>query len=335
MVALLAAAFVFLAGAEAWGKEAHIVSYGGFGTTDGVVLRGRVVAGAPPSGAKGKGKLRKAASTAKAFLRGDVENAAIVVTDPSGESHQAKADDEGFYDVSIPGPLETGRRDFAVTLAEPGWSAPTVQVNIDVLDASKDGMVVVTDIDDTIVETGVTGGKAALITRVATSNAEDMAAYPLAPDTLRAFADAGVPVIYLTAGPVELAPRTLEFLARNGFPPGAIFFRYYMDHGAGDPTDYKMANFERILQVYAKRKLVLFGDNGEKDPELFAAVAARTQRVAGAYIRATKAAEPTESRYEGMTLYETWRDVARDAGKKRLIRWMAAHKIALAGDAAR
>ncbi len=331
----LVAAVVILGGAGiARADEAHLVSYGAFGTTEGVNLRGRVVRGAPPSGAHGKGKLRKAASTAHAFLRRDVEKADLVVSDRgSGRSWRHESDDEGFWDISIPGPLRPGKLALEIRLTEEGWEAPAIRVTADVVDAAAPGLVVISDIDDTIVETGVTGGKARMVGRVATSNAADMLPYPLAAATLRAFAEAGAPVIYLTAGPVELAPRTIEFLERNGFPPGAIFFRYYSEHGAGDPTAYKIERFDRILQRFPARQLALFGDNGEKDPELFALVAQRSKRVAAAYIRATLAAAPDEARYQGQILIESWRDIARHAGKNRLIRWMAAHRIALAARA--
>ncbi len=321
--------------AAAAAKEAHLISYGGFGTTDEVVIRGRAHKGAPSSGAKGKGKLRKVATTAHAFMRRDLADAKVLVTDSaSGTIWPFQTDGDGFYDAVIPGPFPAGERSFEVSIGEEGYDPAPVTVKVQLVDATGDGLLVISDIDDTIADTGVTGSKAKLVTKVATSNSEDMFAYPLAPETLGAFAAAGVPIIYVTAGPVDLAPRTSEFLARAGFPDGALFLRHYTEDGVGDPSEYKTRHIERIMAVYPKRKVIFFGDNGEKDPELFAAVAKKSGRVAGTFIRATLPATAAEERYAGQTLFETWGGAAKEAGKQKLMRWFTAHRIVLAEEEA-
>src|SRR5262245_546289 len=64
------------------------------------------------------------------------------------------------------------------------------------------GFVVVTDIDDTIIDTGVTGGKVDLVARIAGSDARDIVPLDGAAEALAAFAAQGVPIVYLTASPV-------------------------------------------------------------------------------------------------------------------------------------
>jgi phosphatidate phosphatase APP1 len=296
-----------------------------------VTIRGRAHEGRPSSGAHGGSRLRKLATTVHAFARDDLEHARITVTDEStGKVHDLTTNDEGFFTAELPGPFPAGPRRFVVAIAEKRYTADPIPIDLDLVDAQSKGYVVIADIDDTIVQTGVTDSKAKLAIRHATSNAEDMRAFPLAAEALAAFADSGTPIFYVTAGPVELAPRTSEFLANGGFPAGALFLRRWADDGFGNPTEYKTTRIEKIAAQYPNRKLIFFGDNGEKDPELYTAIAERhAGRVAAVYIRATVAASPGEDRYAGVVLFESWRDVARHAGKARYVRWMAAHRVAL------
>jgi len=313
----------------AWAKRAHIVPLGGHGTTaGGVVLRGRALAGKPSSGAKGRGRLRKTLSTAHAFLRNDLEHVEVVVADAaSGQEWKFSTDGEGFFDATVPGPLPAGARRYRVTLGAGKWKADPVELEVPVVDAAAAGLVVVCDIDDTIVETGVADGKTGMVLRVAASSADDMRPYPAAAATLAAFAEAGAPIVYVSAGPVELAPRTTAFLGARGFPSGALFLRHYEDDGIGDPTAYKRKHIDRVLADYPARKLVLVGDNGEHDPDLFAAVAKDTGRVAAAYVRATLPVKAGDPRYDGLTVFSAWTDVARHAGKAKLLRWLRVQRI--------
>jgi phosphatidate phosphatase APP1 len=311
--------------AAAGTKDAHIISLGAHGTTRAVHFRGRVHHGKAGSNTPGKSKIQKLGSTLKAFARDDFEGAQVAVTDvATGKVQLFKANDEGFFDAAVTGSFPAGTRRFVVGLSEAGHVAPTHTFDVGLVDDKTTGFVVVCDIDDTIADTGVTGGKAQLVARIATSDASDMKAFPYAANTLRAFANSGVPVIYLSASPVEIAPRLTDFLAARGFPPGALFLRKYEDDGMGNPTIYKRRHIDRLLADFPNRKLVLIGDNGEHDVNLFAAVGKDTQRVARSYIRSTLAIDGKDPRYSQSRVFQSWRDVAQDAGKQRIIRWLSA-----------
>ena len=142
----------------------------------------------------------------------------------------------------------------------------------------------VTDIDDTLIDTG-SPAAAPDDRKIAKQDARDIRAFPGASEALSTFAAAGIPVVYLTASPVELAPRIGQFLELRGFPGGALFLRYYPHEGTGDPTAYKRARVARVLADFPGRKLVMFGDNGEKDPEIFGDLARETGRVKAVFRR--------------------------------------------------
>lgn len=296
-------------------KDAHIQSYGGYATTQLAVIRGRVARGQPIPDKPQRGTARKVLATARAFAGRDLEHARLRVVH-GDTSVTARADDEGFFEARLSGDFPPGKQRFDVLLDEPRYRARPLALELDVVDGTR-GVVVVSDIDDTIIATGVTGGKLDLVARIASSDARDILPLDGAAEALSAFAAEGVPIVYLTASPVEIGPRLVQFLALRGFPPGAIFLRHYETHGIGDPTAYKRKRFLQILADFPGRKLVLFGDNGEKDIHIFRALAASTGRVETAYVRRTLPRPAPE----GIVLFDAWPEVvahARRAGTLRI-----------------
>ncbi|MBI4508863.1 MAG: DUF2183 domain-containing protein, partial [Deltaproteobacteria bacterium] len=241
-LSVLGVIFFLAAPLPALAKHAHIISLGGHGTTQAIIFRGRAQSGKPSKGAIGKGRLGKLASTAHAFMRNDLEHVRIRVVDvESRRTIDQATDDEGFYRIPFPGPFSPGKKIFQVLLVSRKYKAEPILVPVIVVEASKPGLVVLADIDDTIAHTGVPDGALSVAARASISNSEDMRPIPHAAKLLSLLEERGVPVLYVSAGPVELAPRTKDFLARNGFPAGPLFLRYYEDEGIKNPGRYKRA----------------------------------------------------------------------------------------------
>jgi phosphatidate phosphatase APP1 len=314
-------------------RTAHFQSYGGWASTSGARVMGRVVEGLPPSGKARTNSWKKRASTAGAFARGDVDDADVLVTDvETGVAVRAKSDDEGFYDVDVPGPWPPGRRAFRVELIGSTFKPPPIEITLEVHDPEAAGLLAIVDIDDTLTETGVTSGKWDLAWATIGRDAGDMRPFPGSSETLRALAAEGIPILYLSASPVELAPRLSQFLRQSGFPEGPLMLRYWPRHGIRDPRSFKRGVVDRVLADFPNRKLLLFGDNGEKDPELFAAIAKETGRVEAAYVRTTLPVETGDARYAGMVPFDDWRQVACDAALRNVISETAAERITTSGD---
>ncbi len=318
--------------ADAGTHDAYAECYGGWATTDSAVLLGRAHKGEAPSGREHHHRITKLAATAKDFMGRELEAARVHVTDlASGHEIDAAADAEGFFDVRVPGPFPPGKRTFRIDVSASAgkYQAPPLDIELEVFDAKATGVLVVADLDDTLTETGVTGGKLALLWGTATRGAGDMKPYPAAAATLRALHAAGAPVVYLSASPIELAPRLHRFLHDAGFPDGPLLLRYYRRDGISDPGRYKRSRVERLLNDFGAREIILVGDNGEQDPELFQSLAKDTGRIAAAYVRTTLPGNASDARYHGLLLFSHFRDVARDLARRGWIRWWLAQRIYL------
>ncbi len=146
--------------------------------------------------------------------------------------------------------------------------------------------IVVSDFDDTVAVTHVES-KRKVIENTFLKDAESQPAVPGMAALYRCLASArpsgaSPAFAFVSGSPVQLAPRIVRFLEKNGFPPAALYLR---NLGPDTLAGYK----EPILRALAARfpqPLVLVGDSGEKDPEIYAALARELPgRVRRTYIR--------------------------------------------------
>ena len=84
---------------------------------------------------------------------------------------------------------------------------------------------------------------------------------------------------YVSASPRQLYPVLAEFARTNGFPAGTWHLRpLYLKPGVffdlqEAPERYKRSEIEPLLARFPQRRFVLVGDSGERDPEIYAALA--------------------------------------------------------------
>jgi len=178
---------------------------------------------------------------------------------------------------------------------EPGWaryecqtmpSDPTdepVRATGEVLVPNQDARFgVISDVDDTVLRTGMSEGLSAvrntLLGTAATRRAiPGMAALygelagPIEPAIDPAFH-------YVSTGPWNLYDMLVDFLDIRGFPAGPLYLtdwapqeRFVVRSGQG----HKFATLQRIFEAYPDTKFILFGDSGQKDPETYVEAARR------------------------------------------------------------
>lgn len=174
--------------------------------------------------------------------------------------------------------------------------------------------LVVSDFDDTVAVSEVTS-KRRLLKNTFLKDAETQPAVPGMAPLYRCLAASGAPFAYVSGSPIQFAPRIGRFLEVNGYPPAGLYLR---NLGPKSLSGYK----EPVLRKLAARfpqPLVLIGDSGEKDPEIYAALAKELPgRVKRIYVRrAGPKGKP--SRYDGQLLFRDPTEALRDAAGLGLV----------------
>jgi len=168
---------------------------------------------------------------------------------------------------------------------EPPLGAPATGVIELVADA---GASVISDIDDTVKVTNVADRRELL----RNTFLREFIPVPGMPEVFRGWVDAGTAFHYVSASPWQLAPCLGGFLAAAGLPAGSMHLKLFR---LKDSTPLrrlpsrkrsKRRVIEQIMADFPGRRFLLVGDSGERDPEVYAAVARRRPaQVAGIAIR--------------------------------------------------
>lgn len=125
--------------------------------------------------------------------------------------------------------------------------------------------IVITDIDDTLKESHV------LSTIGSVGNAFRHDAFWAMPELMRVLAaKPEVKVFYVSNAPEwVMGASHRKFLSKNGFPPGELHLR--RDNGK---EDHKRLAIAAILNRERPDQVILLGDNGERDAEIYSGIAA-------------------------------------------------------------
>ena len=281
----------------------RIVPYVGHGSRHGLVVRGRVLDDPPPPEAvDGEGVGAAVRRTLRHFLTDELPGVPLRV-EVAGTSVETVTDAEGYFLVRLdPGGIElaapwtTG----SVGLAGPyrGLTA-TEPADLRIrVPAPEARFGVISDIDDTILETGVQRA-AHMIRQTFSGSALTRTPFPGAPELYRDLAAEVNPVFYVSSSPWNLHAFLLGFLRHRDFPPGPVLLRDLLGTSAG--REPKSTRIDEILELHPDLPFVLLGDSGEKDPEIYAETVRRHPgRILAVYIREVRL-DPGDGRVEAVT----------------------------------
>ncbi|KAJ3803194.1 hypothetical protein GGU11DRAFT_671132 [Lentinula aff. detonsa] len=168
---------------------------------------------------------------------------------------------------------------------------------------------VISDIDDTIKYSNVTGGARAVFHNVFVRELKDLV-IPGMGEWYEEMWTKGVRFHYVSNGPFELLPLIGEFFQISKLPPGSIKLRSYAGRSLfsgllSAPSARKRAGVLEILDAFPDSRFILIGDSGEQDLELYTELAReRTEQVLAIFIRDTGEGEalsdPTGDSYDRM-----------------------------------
>ncbi len=181
-----------------------------------------------------------------------------------------------------------------MTLTPVDPAGRTAQGIVHVPDPSAD-IAVVSDIDDTIIDSGIAAGVVATVTTALLRDAATLVPLDGAPDLYRALARGSLdgperPFFYLSTSPWNLADFLGTFLQQHGFPIGPLLLTDWGPGAAGlfriATRAHKLTALRRLAEHLADVRFVLLGDSGQEDVEIYTAFALECAgRGAAIYVR--------------------------------------------------
>jgi phosphatidate phosphatase APP1 len=286
------------------GRPVRVHPFSGFGTGGWALLGGRVLVG-PPDGRAAPPRTTTAPASRWAVLRAnllpflsvEVPEAQVRVT-LDGREMVVRANREGYVRVLLEEVrLPPGRHRVTLTPVQPAGEPAFGTVHVP--DPAAD-VAVVSDVDDTIVDSGIAHGLAATLSTMLLRDQSTRVPLTGAPELYRALAQ-GVPAtverpfFYLSTSPWNLVGFLQGFLARHRFPEGPLVLT---DWGPGADSllrvssrTHKLSTLRQLAQALPHSRFVLIGDSGQQDPAIYADFCAEHPgRVAAIYIRRAGAA---------------------------------------------
>ncbi|WP_267968039.1 phosphatase domain-containing protein [Myxococcus stipitatus] len=272
------------------------------GRPDGVSLHGRVLKEAPGEGSSALSRnVRRLAARNWEGAKVEVDFQGVVATVTSGH--------DGYFEVNLR-PPEGGRFAVGASRAQARVGEVSTSARVEVVEDAR-ALLVVSDFDDTLAVTEVT--KPTKL--VSSALLKDAGTQPVVPGMAAFYGclrgGQGAPAFALVSGsPIQYLSRVEGFLSRHGFPEG--FGVYLRDIGPGTLSGYKQPLIRRLLQQF-DAPVVLVGDSGEKDPEVYAQIREEFPgRVRAVYIRDAGRTKDA-SRFRDMVLFKAPREAAEHA----------------------
>jgi phosphatidate phosphatase APP1 len=161
--------------------------------------------------------------------------------------------------------------------------------------SSASRFVVISDIDDTVMHTGV-ANKLGMLWRLFVADAQSRVAFPGVVALYRALhggvsGDEGNPMLYVSRAPWGIYAVLEEFFTQHDIPVGPVLFLREWGISWRSPlprkaTDHKQELIQNMLELYADLPFILIGDSGQHDPEVYRQIVEEHPgRVLAVYIR--------------------------------------------------
>lgn len=276
-----------------------IQPYRGFGSSEEFFMAGRVFRQTGRSSRSGRSLLiRDVIDTLRRVFRTGVSEAILEVRTPDDKTLQITTDRRGHFQIHAKYAAKSGDglwQSCHLELIRPEMEGAEATGQIFVLPHSA-RFGVISDIDDTVVFTGVSN-KLLMIWRLFMQNARSRVAFPGVAAFYRALHHGGTaqdeanPMLYVSRGPWSIYDILDEFFRLHRIPAGPVLFLrdWALTYYRLLPPKAKKHKFElidRILSIYRDLPFILIGDSGQRDPEIYTDVVRNHPgRILAIYIR--------------------------------------------------
>ncbi len=280
----------------------QIINFQSYGTDEHLYVRGRALEDENIDLAH-KGLFRLFWNSFKRFETDEVKYTKIRLKLPDDTVYYTETDNDGYYkfDVKTSGLLQlTNSEDwlpfelaFEPTNLKPEISRENRFPGEILIPANEVDFGVISDIDDTILQTGVVSLlKWRVIINTFFKNAAKRVPLKGAAEFYhmlhRGSSGANAnPIFYVSHSPWNLYRYLDFFLTENKFPKGPILLRSMASFRPGSSKKpHKQNEILDILRAYPSMKFILIGDSGEKDADIYKDIAEKhPERILAIYLR--------------------------------------------------
>ena len=275
-------------------RSVELHPFRGYGTPSRLVLRGRVLRSSGLVRSRlGDSVLDNLRNMFRRFESDEVPGALVAARAGRAEV-RVRADEEGYFDVALdlPDPPAEPRvwEPVDLELLEPTAKGGIGHATGQVLVPRGAQYAVISDLDDTVLHSHATSlwqmAKLTLLHNAHTRLPfEGVAGFYQALQRGRD-GEAYNPVFYVSNSPWNLYDLLEDFLDVHGIPRGPMFLRDWSLRTLKAGAVHKLAAIEGLLECYPGLQVVLVGDSGERDPEIYRQVVLRHPgRVLAVYVR--------------------------------------------------
>jgi phosphatidate phosphatase APP1 len=255
----------------------RILPYRGYGTPERVVIKARVLEERKVTPQRQRHTLwSSAVASYKRYMTREISSAHVAVR-WGDKRWEGVTDEEGFLELWVPPPegVRSGWHMVELELLAPeAEGVPRVSAPVRVAGASAE-VGVISDIDDTVIATGVTDP---LKRAWALFLTEHRGRLPFpGVDAFYAALQAGAsgtadnPIFYVSSSPWNLYEHLDEFLSIHRIPIGPLLLRDWglSRHGfaPGGGHGHKLDKIRGVLETLSHLPFVLIGDSGQEDAE--------------------------------------------------------------------
>lgn len=274
----------------------QIVIYRGYGTAERAFITGRALEDEGTKSTATDSRWRNLINALKRLESDEVPNARIRIS-YAGAEQVVVSDEEGYFSAWLDPAAPTASHDLW-HLAEAELMQPR-RANAEAVRGSGQILVphssaefaVISDLDDTVIQTGATD-----LVRMARAtlfeNARTRLPFPGVAAFYRALQNGAHgsalnPLFYVSSSPWNLYDLLSEFMQLQEIPVGPLMLRDW-DFTLARPRHgpHKLGAIAQIMDLYQDLPVILIGDSGQEDPEIYSEVVARyPKRILAVYIR--------------------------------------------------
>ncbi|KAG0671350.1 hypothetical protein C6P45_000804 [Maudiozyma exigua] len=230
------------------------------------------------------------------FLSRSIPNSRIILDSLDSDQNVKdtqflETDPRGFLSTTIQNNYIP--QQLRITLDTPSSFPKIITTTYDTHYIKPNGIGIISDIDDTIKHTGVTGDKKSMFKNVFVTKWEDWIIDGI-PQWYNSLSKTfNVDFFYVSNSPLQLFPILQDYI-RKTLPNGPIFLKQYAGSLFASimntsTSNRKLDTIEQILQDFPQKQFLLIGDSGEKDFETYIDIALRyPEQIKAIYIQCCK-----------------------------------------------